>query len=615
MKRHALFVGVDKYADGHIPNLSCAVSDATDLHGFFKYGAGYDRVELLPNPAGKKDVLGMVRELTSDLNSGDFFLFFFAGHGFRVGENHVLVCAKDLYEDVKYEDDGLPIGQLKRRLSGAFDSALLLDACQSDILATRGGEGIAERDLSLIHGTPPVRVGGGALTIVTSCDAGQTAAELSERRHGLFTVAMLDLLKEAQRARSRLDLSDTFRMNLGRRMGEIAARSGLSTEQRPRFSCTGNSCFILLDGDGPTVSAPQPPPPQYQQPAAPTFVICPVCGKKNHPEDTFRCRECGRDNLCIRHQDESTFLCAACTAAQSKAHEEAERKAESERRAREEADRKAAAERRAREKAKREDALRNGTCRETGICRTITLPGGVKMEVIYCPPGEFMMGKPANEKVRSDNETQHRVRLTKGFWLGKYPVTQRQWRSVIGSNPSEFTGDDFPVENVSWYDCQAFIKKVNAALGCGARLPTEAEWEYACRAGTTTAYFWGNALNGDRANCNGCWYTFGTKTNGLYLKKTTPVGKYGANPWGLCDMHGNVYEWCADWYGDYSGDAVDPSGPASGDSRVVRGGSWKAHPIFCRSAYRIFGLPGAHFDDRGFRLSCSAGPRGPGAEP
>ena len=326
MKRHALFVGVDTYADGHIPNLSCAVSDATDLHGFFKYGAGYDRVELLPNPAGKKEVLGMVQELTSDLNSGDFFLFFFAGHGFRVGENHVLVCAKDLYEDVKYEDDGLPLGQLKRRLSGAFDSALLLDACQSDILATRGGEGIAERDLSLIHEAPPVRVGGGTLTIVTSCDAGQTAAELSERRHGLFTVAMLDLLKEAQKARVRLDLSDVFRMSLGRRMGEIAARSGISTEQRPRFSCTGDACFVLLDGVVQMALASQPSPSYHQPAAAPTLVSCPVCGKKNRPEDTFKCRECGRDNLCHRHYDEVENCCADCALKRKAAREEVQRK-------------------------------------------------------------------------------------------------------------------------------------------------------------------------------------------------------------------------------------------------------------------------------------------------
>ena len=260
MKRHALFVGVNQYADGHIPNLSCAVNDATDLHGFFKYGAGYDQVLLLPNPSSKKEVLGAVRSLTAGLGPDDFFLFFFAGHGFRVGENHVLVCSNDLYDDVKYEDDGLPLGQLKRRLSGPFDSALLLDACQSDILATRGGEGIAERDIKLIHDASTERPGCGSLTIVTSCDAGQTAAELSERRHGLFTVAMLDLLKEAQRTHARLDLSDAFRLSLGQRMGEIAARFGLPTEQRPRFSCTGNSCFVLLDGTVPMSSAPQPPP-------------------------------------------------------------------------------------------------------------------------------------------------------------------------------------------------------------------------------------------------------------------------------------------------------------------------------------------------------------------
>ena len=327
MRRHALFVGVDQYTDGHIPNLSCAVSDATDLHGFFKYGAGYDQVELLPNPAGKKEILGKVRSLTADLGPGDFFLFFFAGHGFRVGENHVLVCSNDLYDDVKYEDDGLPLGQLKRRLSGPFDSALLLDACQSDILATRGGEGIAERDLSLIHEAPIGSSGCGALTIVTSCDAGQTAAELSERRHGLFTVAMLDLLKEAQRAHSRIDLSDAFRLSLGQRMGEIAARFGLPTEQRPRFSCTGNSCFILLDGVVPTASATQPPPSYHQPAAAPTFVVCPVCGDYNVITDTFRCKTCERDHLCKKHRDETENCCEECAAAKRVERETAERKA------------------------------------------------------------------------------------------------------------------------------------------------------------------------------------------------------------------------------------------------------------------------------------------------
>ena len=321
MKRHALFVGVDQYADGHIPNLSCAVSDATDLHGFFKYGAGYDQVQLLPNPAGKKEILGAVRNLTAGLGPGDFFLFFFAGHGFRVGENHVLVCSNDLYDDVKYEYDGLPLGQLKHRLSGAFNSALLLDACQSDILATRGGEGIAERDLSLIHAAPTGSSGCGALTIVTSCDAGQTAAELSERRHGLFTVAMLDLLREAQRTHARLDLSDAFRLSLGQRMGEIAARFGLPTEQRPRFSCTGNSCFVLLGGvvpsSGSSPSATQSPVVEH--------VVCPICGKNNVITETFKCKTCGRENLCREHYDKAENCCTECAAAKRRKREAARR--------------------------------------------------------------------------------------------------------------------------------------------------------------------------------------------------------------------------------------------------------------------------------------------------
>lgn len=314
MKRHALFVGVDRYVDGHIPNLSCAVNDATDLHGFFKFGVGYDKVELLQNPSGKKDILCAARDLTADLGPGDFFLFFFAGHGFRVGENHVLVCANDFYDDVKHEDDGLSLGQLKRRLSGAFDSALVLDACQSDILATRGGEGIAERDLDLILDTSRDGICGGSLTIVTSCDAGQTAAELTERRHGLFTVAILDLLNKARESNMRIDFSDVFRQNLTRRMCEIATQSGLHTEQRPRFNCAGNSCFVLLDGAVASSTDQTPLHASAPSVATPIHVVCPICGKKNKIEDTFKCRQCGGDNLCLRHQDEKMFLCAKCIA-------------------------------------------------------------------------------------------------------------------------------------------------------------------------------------------------------------------------------------------------------------------------------------------------------------
>ncbi len=240
------------------------------------------------------------------------------------------------------------------------------------------------------------------------------------------------------------------------------------------------------------------------------------------------------------------------------------------------------------------------------------------MEMIYVAPGSFMMGSPESETGRFDRETQHRVTLTKGFWLGKYEVTQGQWKSVMGSNPSGFKGDNLPVENVSWNDCQEFIRKVNAEaerqFGGEARLPTEAEWEYACRAGSTTAYSWGNALNGDKANCDGN-YPCGTTEKGRYLARTCPVGSYAPNAWGFYDMHGNVWEWCNDWYGAYPGGSVtDPSGPASGDSRVLRGGCWNDSARYCRSANRSRINPGYRDGGSGFRLACSAGPRGQGAE-
>lgn len=250
-----------------------------------------------------------------------------------------------------------------------------------------------------------------------------------------------------------------------------------------------------------------------------------------------------------------------------------------------------------------------------GECRKLMLPGGVKMEMIYVAPGSFMMGSPKSEAGHENDETQHRVTLTRGYWLGKYEVTQRQWECVMGDNPSRFQSDNRPVENVSWNDCQRFIAKVDDLTRCQfggeARLPTEAEWEYACRAGTTTAYSWGNALNGDRANCDGN-HPWGTTTQGRCRKSTSDVGSYSPNTWGFYDMHGNVHEWCNDLFGSYGGDATDPGGAASGRGRVLRGGSCNSPARGCRSADRFWDRPGSRIhmwgSVYGFRLCCSAGP-------
>ena len=220
------------------------------------------------------------------------------------------------------------------------------------------------------------------------------------------------------------------------------------------------------------------------------------------------------------------------------------------------------------------------------------------------------MGSPESEEGRSANEKRHRVRLTRGFWLGKSPVTQEQWQSVMGSNPSSFCGNKrLPVDSVSWNMCRTFVAKVAEAargqFGGEARFPTEAEWEYACRAGTTTAFSWGSSLYGDKANCDGSG-PYGTTRKGTDLGKTTPAGCYDANAWGFLDMHGNIWEWCADWYGDYGGDAEDPVGPSQGRYRVLRGGCWNLYARNCRAAIRNWFKPDFRNPYCGFRLSCSA---------
>ena len=233
----------------------------------------------------------------------------------------------------------------------------------------------------------------------------------------------------------------------------------------------------------------------------------------------------------------------------------------------------------------------------------LALPGGATMEMIYVAPGTFTMGSLTSEKERRDGETPHQVTLTKGFWLGKYEVTQTQWESVMGENPSRFKGGNCPVENVSWEDCQRFISEINSQQNCGARLPTEAEWEYACRAGSTGPYG-GNGNLDDMG-----WYDSNSG------RETHPVGQKQANAWGFYDMHGNVYEWCNDWYGSYDDAVTDPTGSASGESRVLRGGSWHNLARYCHSASRVGFFPDYRFDDGrffgdlGFRLCCSAGPR------
>ena len=232
---------------------------------------------------------------------------------------------------------------------------------------------------------------------------------------------------------------------------------------------------------------------------------------------------------------------------------------------------------------------------------TYALGNGVNLEMVLIPAGEFMMGSPdADVGAQSDEKPQHRVLITKPFYLGKYLVTQEQWEAVIPNNPSSFKAPKNPVENVSWDDCQAFVSTLNdkfAKTGGRFALPTEAQWEYACRARTTSPWYCGHSdlVLGDYA-----WYSNNSGN------KTHPVGKKKPNAWGLYDMHGNVWEWCQDWYGaNYyaASPPDDPKGPDSGAYRVLRGGSWGIRPYVTRSAFRHWLAPGVRYLNLGFRVA------------
>lgn len=245
--------------------------------------------------------------------------------------------------------------------------------------------------------------------------------------------------------------------------------------------------------------------------------------------------------------------------------------------------------------------------------------GGVKL--CWCPPGRFRMGSPPDEPERRPGETQVEVTLSKGFWIGKYEVTQGQWKQVIGKFPGERTageGDDFPVYTINFAEAEEFCRNLTEQTrASGAlpkdwefRLPTEAQWEYACRAGSTTATAFGNKLSSKQANFQGKPYNGAEE--GPSLKRTAKVGSYPANAWGLHDMHGNVFEWCRDWYHRTLPGGVDPDlrdalssatkSEHGGVSKVRRGGCWADEGWPCRSAFRLRFEPERRHDHIGFRI-------------
>lgn len=216
----------------------------------------------------------------------------------------------------------------------------------------------------------------------------------------------------------------------------------------------------------------------------------------------------------------------------------------------------------------------------------IDVKNTIGMKFALIPPGQFEMGSPKSEEWHRPNEVLHRVTLTKAFYMSVTEVAQAQWQIIMGSNPSFEIGDKLPVDTVTWDQAAEFCRKLTKKEGVTYRLATEAEWEYACRAGTTTPFHTGATISPDQANYDGN-STYGKGVKGIFREGPSKVGSLAANAWGLHDMHGNVWEWCADWYAEYPKEAVrDPTGPAHGEHRIIRGGCWINFPAVCRSANR-----------------------------
>ena len=236
----------------------------------------------------------------------------------------------------------------------------------------------------------------------------------------------------------------------------------------------------------------------------------------------------------------------------------------------------------------------------------IDIGNGVSLELVHIRGGKFLMGSPEGEGANNE-KPQHEVTIPE-FGMGKYPITQAQYEAVMGNNPSKFKGDNRPVEQVSWYKAVEFCKCLSSHTSREYRLATEAEWEYACRAGMTTPFHFGNRLTSEVAQCSS---NFGMVIATLFVGQTFPVGNFPANGFGLYDMHGNVWEWCQDyWHDDYRGAPTNGSAWLTDNRkdtrRIKRGGSWENYPRHCRSAFRSSNSSGYRSYTLGFRVVCSA---------
>ena len=610
MVNWAIAVGINKYS--HSEHLNYAEQDALAMHDWFKHEAKFKKVFLFTEhsesiPAKDKNnkdtfiltqpTYGHLRTFLRAqfekpfLKSGDNLWFFFAGHA-RLGKDGQYLMLLDSDPD-DIEATGISVNFVTERLRrcGADNIVLFLDACCND--GSRSGSSIKDEHKGIIT--------------FYSCEWGKKSYEIDQFNHGSFTAALLEGLRiQGIGNCATVERLDRY---LRHRVPEIT-RQYKKVEQNPyvKVEPSYKNYLILLEN---FADIKDIEPLKFQASIAENKgdlqlakqLWIRVLAISRADLDAIE----GIERIARKTANQSpdfSHISSAISVSGSRSNSELDNQTDWFEFEVVQVNIKGEIEKKEKQKARffSED-----------------LGNGVTLDMVYIPGGTFTMGSPESEAGSYDRERpQHQVTI-KPFFMGKYPITQAQWKAVaslpkvnieLDPDPSYFKGEDLPVECVSWYDSVEFCDRLSQKAKREYRLPAEAEWEYACRAGTTTPFHFGQTITADLANYDGN-YTYGQSPKGIYREKTTPIGSFKvANAFGLFDMHANLWEWCADcWHENYQEKPKYITIWSSNDEnglRLLRGGSWGSNPRNCRSAYRGRVDAGDRDIGIGFRVVCLA---------
>jgi formylglycine-generating enzyme required for sulfatase activity len=603
---YALIVGINQYKEWNA--LRTAVKDAVGLNDILvkRYGFKSDHIRLMTDQAAtRRRIVQALRNLAANLKDQDNLLVYFAGHGQLddlTGDGYWIPAEGRLKDPTTWISHATVKSILSSEKVKGKNIVVVADSCYSGTLL-RGGPSLLSMSEQTYRGKVLTLASRRSRQVITSGGL-EPVADGGRDGHSLFAYYFLKALKENDR--DVIDLENLFHSRVWRYVTEIGGQR--PNVGRLKTPMDEDGQFVLAAADISGVKRTPGIPPKRPSDHVPSV---PVAEPGPAPTDPLeaallkvqqleheknRARELKTEKFRNLLDDLKKYQIVESSELSDETKQSVweglKRKYPRWGYGAEYGDSEALLERAL---AEDQDGDMAEIAKASGMKLTKTNSSGMKF--VYISPGTFMMGSPANEKDRDNDEKQHQVTLSQGYYLQSTEVTQGQWKAVMGNNPSYFKdcGGDCPVEQVSWEDVQEFIRRLNQREGDDIyRLPTEAEWEYACRAGSNDRFCFGD----DEGRLSEyAWYdsNSGKKTHGVAQKKP--------NPWGLYDMHGNVWEWCHDWFGDYpSGSVTDPSGPSGGSVRVLRGGSWIYGPGYVRCADRFRGDPGVRCDDLGFRL-------------